>query len=521
MSAVLNQVDLSGLVARPKQITEDVVIGKDILDLLAGSMYVDPLNVYREYVQNAADSIDEARSQQLEFVESGARVEIYIDHVDRSIRIRDNGVSIDGANFVQKLVTIGASHKRGKKLRGFRGVGRLAGLGYCQELIFRGRTERDTKVTELRWDGRALRERLRDQSYTGELTDIVREVTTVSRLPAEDCPSRFFEVELRKVSRLRNDILLNEASVRSYLAQVAPVPFDESFPFGLEIQQELESKGIAPPIQIVMNDGNGPIVHRITDLIQYSDFMADRVQGVEFIELKGTDGEVSAFGWVADHAYLGSIPKRLGLGGIRLRAGNIQVGDEAITASLFPESRFSGWAIGDIHIVSPKILPNGRRDEFEPSVHYAHLQSELMIRAKAITQKIRERSARRNRIRSANTALGTVKGWMELAGKSSLPSAIQHTLNQLVLERLNEVQKEVGRLGGQDADTVSLAEQFQAIESSIAKTFGNLDLLDLKSGGHVKPIMAALKVIITNSKTPDSGIALSLAVLHEIERGMA
>jgi len=49
MSAVVSQINISALVAKPKPIAENVSIGKDILELLAGAMYVDPLNVYREY----------------------------------------------------------------------------------------------------------------------------------------------------------------------------------------------------------------------------------------------------------------------------------------------------------------------------------------------------------------------------------------------------------------------------------------------------------------------------------------
>ena len=42
--------------------TKSIVIGKDILELLSHAMYVDPLSVYREYIQNSADSIDEAKN---------------------------------------------------------------------------------------------------------------------------------------------------------------------------------------------------------------------------------------------------------------------------------------------------------------------------------------------------------------------------------------------------------------------------------------------------------------------------
>ena len=40
---------------------QPIIVGKDILEVLSNAMYVDPLAIYREYIQNAADAIDEAR----------------------------------------------------------------------------------------------------------------------------------------------------------------------------------------------------------------------------------------------------------------------------------------------------------------------------------------------------------------------------------------------------------------------------------------------------------------------------
>jgi hypothetical protein len=40
---------------------EEIVIGKDVLELVSSAMYVDPLTVYREYIQNAADAVDDAK----------------------------------------------------------------------------------------------------------------------------------------------------------------------------------------------------------------------------------------------------------------------------------------------------------------------------------------------------------------------------------------------------------------------------------------------------------------------------
>ena len=96
----------------------EVLIGKDILELLSTSMYVDPMTVYREYLQNAADSIDEARTDGA-LSPSGGQVQVAVDTNSRSIRIRDNGTSLPWEEFVQRLSNLGASRKRGTAARGF------------------------------------------------------------------------------------------------------------------------------------------------------------------------------------------------------------------------------------------------------------------------------------------------------------------------------------------------------------------------------------------------------------------
>src|SRR5438045_8604354 len=107
--------------------SEDIVIGKDILELLSTSMYIDPRTIYREYVQNAADAIDDAREQGLLGTNTSGQLRIFIDSVGRTIRIRDNGTGVHWPQFVTRLSNLGARARRGTSARGFRGVGRLAG----------------------------------------------------------------------------------------------------------------------------------------------------------------------------------------------------------------------------------------------------------------------------------------------------------------------------------------------------------------------------------------------------------
>src|SRR6185437_15688116 len=76
-------------------------------------------------------------------------------------------------------------------------------------------------------------------------------------------------------------------------------------------------------------------------------------------------------------------------------SGNIQVGDNAILESLFPESRFNGWAVGEIHVVDPKILANGKRHNFEHSVHLDNVLNQTAPTAREIDRRCRQSSISR------------------------------------------------------------------------------------------------------------------------------
>src|SRR5438552_6209906 len=107
----------------PNKVNELVVVGKDVLELLSSAMYLDPLTIYREYIQNAADAIDEAENEGLYANGSSPRISISIDAAERSIRISDSGAGVPANAFAGRLTALGASNKRGSGARGFRGVG--------------------------------------------------------------------------------------------------------------------------------------------------------------------------------------------------------------------------------------------------------------------------------------------------------------------------------------------------------------------------------------------------------------
>ena len=229
-----------------------VRIGKDVIEILTSGMYVSPVTIYREYIQNAADAIDAARSQGLLAAGKAGKVSISFDHAARSVAIRDGGAGIGARDALPILLAIGASPKRGTQARGFRGVGRLSGLAYCRELEFRTKAAGEDKIVSVAWDCRALRERLSDAAFGGDLRRIVSDVVSVWYETVDDPSDHFFEVRLTDIARLRNDLLLNERVISHYLAQVGPVPFASEFSFAAEIGKRLATYSHRVPINLTV-----------------------------------------------------------------------------------------------------------------------------------------------------------------------------------------------------------------------------------------------------------------------------
>jgi Histidine kinase-, DNA gyrase B-, and HSP90-like ATPase len=466
-----------------KKLSGNVLIGKDILELVSGAMYVEPLTVIREYVQNAVDSIDEAKAAGLYDGSDAPRIDIFIDLTERRLRIRDNGIGIKRREFEERLTAFGGSRKRSTRARGFRGVGRLSALGYCQELVFRSKAEGESHVSEMIWNGQQFKEILRDSRYTGDLNEVVREVTEFDfSSDTEDRP-RFFEVELRRVARLKNDILLNEEAIERYLAEVGPVPFHPAFRFGGTIQDFLSQHGAAGAYDIfvgieapVASDPQ-QVFRPYNNTFPVSQSRKDRFKNVEFMKFPGLDGGLAAIGWILHHGYHGALPRSEGVKGLRLRSGNIQVGADGILAEVFRESRFNSWVVGEIHVLTPKVIPNGRRDDFEANMHYLEIRGHLAVHAKALTKVCHEKSILRNREKRFAIEKEKIDEKLKLLSRASLPIMIKKKLRKELTLHVQELEKIVMSVRDKKGRR-RLERQFKRIQTRAGRNVDEMILRD-------------------------------------------
>lgn len=106
-------------------------VGAGIVNVITESLYDKPIVVFREYVQNAVDSIKKAKEQN-----SSTDLYCKIWTTDNSLYFLDNGDGIDSSDFENKMINIAMSGKSRNKDIGYKGIGRLSGISYCKQLIF-------------------------------------------------------------------------------------------------------------------------------------------------------------------------------------------------------------------------------------------------------------------------------------------------------------------------------------------------------------------------------------------------
>lgn len=376
----------------------DIIIGKHTLESLTSGMYSDPYVVFREYIQNAADSIDSAYEAAV--LKPGEdQIRITLAPSERKIIIEDNGVGVAKENALKSLVSIGNSKKSSDNERGFRGIGRLSGLSYCSKLVFETSCIGEAIKTIVVFDAKKLSYLL--MSDTGpdvSVTDVLQEVYSIER---NSCPSKehFFRVILEGVDESSG---LNKFDdVLDYLSQNVPVPYSPDFSWGKEIENRLKQEGYESRkynLHLSFGSNTVPVYKPYKDVfwVDKGKNITDNIRDITIVKIQQSSGNLSAIGWLAETNYLGSIYDK-SIKGIRLKKGNILIGDSQTLNVVFKDARFNGWSVGEIFAIDPLLVPNARRDNFEKNSTFFVLTEQLQKVAAEITRDIRAASMKRNR----------------------------------------------------------------------------------------------------------------------------
>ena len=455
---------------------QHVFVGKDILELLSSSMYINPLTIYREYVQNSVDAIDEAVIAGLLASSDAGVIKIDLDQSSRRAYIRDNGAGASNDEFWQKMLSFGASMKRGTDARGYRGVGRLSGLGYVQQLVFRSRAAGDRNVLEAVWDGLFVRRLLASADADIDLDTIVHKSVKIQQINPQDYPAHFFEVELSKPRRIGNDRLLNEAEIEFFLAQTCPCPFSLDFAHGREIDALLASFARAGrSYGIFLNGSDTPVFRPYKDTVIYSESKVAGLGSLKTFEIERIDNGIAAVGWFTHHDYQGAIPVSQGVRGLRARVGNIQVGDDRLFSDIFPEDRFCSWTIGEVHVVDPRVVPNGRRDGFEANTHLDNIVTHLRPVASEVARECRVSSQRRNRRKAFELGEGKVAKNLEIIRQGAVSEKFAQAVKGEIGSLMAEMRKTIEFELFEDDEKAALRSRYNKVEARVSAYSKRID----------------------------------------------
>ncbi len=323
-------------------------------------MYDDARFIFREYVQNAVDQIDEAVRLGILPSKSDGKVEIEIGVEQKRVVITDNATGIRQTDALQFLGDVANSQKDSAKQRGFRGIGRLGGLGYCDRLIFETSYKGEATCSKILLDAKLLKKIIENKRDISDAAAAISVITSFKK-SSEDSDKHYFRVILEDVNV---DKVLDVIKVQQYLSMVAPVPFNSSFSYSEEIKDHFQSKNlIVDEYNIALN--NNPLFKAYKDKFNDGNEDASNIIGVDFVDITNDTQELLAICW---YGYRNNsnvvIPESNIERGIRIRTKNITLGDESTCKRFFDMERTNLRFIGEIHTINEGFVPNARRDYF-------------------------------------------------------------------------------------------------------------------------------------------------------------
>lgn len=430
---------------------EIVQVGKYTLESLTTGMYSDPKIVYREYIQNSVDSLEHAVSLGM-LEQQGMRIDIIVNADESYISIKDNGTGISAAEAAQTLMNVGSSKKRNANNRGFRGIGRLGGMSYCNTLVFTTSAENEKVKTVVSFDCKKLRHLLVPGEYEDmSLSAVLEEITTIETFPEKE-EKHYLCVEMVDVNGFSD--LLDIDAARSYISQVAPLPYQSRhFIYTSQLKSYLSDNGYIVeefPIFVGENESDLEPVYKPNKSRFRSDRgkrTVDEISSMKYFNVT-VDGELYALGWYGNCGWYGFLSEKE-ISGFRVRKGNILIGDSHTMDAIFKEARFNGWTQGEIFIVTDKLIPNARRDDFEQNdAYYKFMEALSNSVGTEIARTIREASLTRNnpnakalreierKIGEASTAVA--EGFNSTVDKEKMVTALTESAASLAGLRVSE-----------------------------------------------------------------------------------
>lgn len=443
------------------------LVGKDLLEQLMFSLYPDAETIYREYLQNACDSINEAAELGIINKKDG-HVSINIDKFHHIITIEDNGTGIRADEAEITLKYIAHSKKKKESAAGFYGIGRLVGGGYCKQLSFFTSAQGENVASEMVFNMDQIRKILEDDEDNSSASEVIHKVTTFRNDIAEETQKHYFKVVLKDILPDYHDVLLDEDKINAYLVQVAPIPYEASF-FNNLIKPNITEDdnkyqkyynqlntvkvsindivGLEKPYEIKFKGTE----HEYTDDDGSIKKGNAPINGIRFFSISDLQLGDLAWGWYA-YTPAGTQIKAIDpytrnnvlTRGIRLRCHNIQVGDENFLNKYFKQARSHIYFNGEVFIINQNIKPTADRSDIAPTSVAKKFQSKLEEFFKNDLEKLYQEANKANKqlenIRKADEEIRKIEKSnvpeeckaTELAKQQEIKQKAQNALDKII-----------------------------------------------------------------------------------------
>ena len=354
--------------------------GGFVLETLTIGMYGEARNAIREYIQNGFDSVHRAIDE-LKILPPGdglIEIEMAADH--KSLTIRDNGAGLPVRTAASVLTRVGASAKSHRKNAGFRGIGRLAGIVFCDTVTFTTKAKRDREQTTAIFNAKAMRAAMSPgKGSTKSAFDLMKEGVAAFRSLSPDANKHFFQVKLEGFTDAPAECE-SPRKMYDFVSQIAPVPYAADFPYHVELQKAAKECEI-PIEEVRITIKNG--IDKPTSVTKRYGASYEFESGTATLHKCAIHHSETGrwWAWVGKKAESGAYTDPR-VSGLRVRVRNIQIDGTTIVRDIFRDhakshARFQDYFLGEIFIEPSTLVPNARRDGFEEDAAWKDVRTEI------------------------------------------------------------------------------------------------------------------------------------------------
>ena len=390
-------------------------VGSKIIDQLSTDVYTGPDSIMRELVKNGYDALIALNLDEIDDDDFERQIVVSRERDNNGVGrllIADNGLGQD-LDDLKANVQISISRKQDEleNATGFRGLGSWAILGGGSQVVISSSKLGDTSEYRLTLDVKRIYEKLGAKTTLDDVLNDKECISFVSdRGDADDhfttveivCDSEATKVNGHELNRLYAFTDPDEDDLRDVLIQACPIPFADNGGSYKQIHAIYEETGYVP-IPIVLD---GERLERrlpagVSEFKRHELAIGDTTAAIAWV-VEDPDQSRELVNRIDEQQHL------LGSAGLQLMKLNVPIGRKNQFGDNV-RSTILNWFIGEIHIVTPDVLPDAGGNGLRAGTARELFLEELRFFYKKLEEQAESKSTRLSLIRKMRQGQEAVK----------------------------------------------------------------------------------------------------------------